>query len=160
MNDEYSKPYEYEEEKKGLIIMFVAMILGIDTLQTIFFAVQENKYMGHISMLRIAIPIISSIFILYIIYTAIFVFRMKNNFVTAAKRYIIIRTIFSLFSYIIIFLNRLKYENLIGESEGSYQSVAFMLYIELLMPLIFVMLFCVAWYLYFTYSKRCKKVAD
>lgn len=158
MSNEYKRPYEYEEEKKGLITVFVAMILGIDTIQTIFFAFQNDKYMSHITFIRIVYYLLAFFYILYTIYTAVTVYRMKNDFVGVAKRYIIIRTIYSIINYVIIFLNRLKYENMIGKSadEYLYQSNAFMIYVEIILPFFFVILFCVLWYLYFTYSKRCR----
>lgn len=158
MDSEYRKPYEYEEEKRGLILLFVIMILAIDILQTLSFASLENKYLGHMKILGISLYIMAMIFIIYIIYTAVIVFKMKGNFVLAAKRYIIIRTIFSLFNFLIIFLNILKHEKLIGEAQDQYQSVGVMLLWELFIPLFYIISFSLVWYLYFTYSKRCRNV--
>lgn len=158
MDSEYRKPYEYEEEKRGLIILFISMILAIDTLQTLSFATQADMYVGHIWVLGNILFIMAAIFILYSIYTAVVVFRMKANFVVAAKRYIIIRSIFSLFYFFLVFFNRLKHENLIGKSQDQYMSVFSMLYLELFMPLFFILFFSITWYLYFTYSKRCRNI--
>jgi hypothetical protein len=62
---------------------------------------------------------------------------MKSNFVTVAKRYIIIRTILLLIGSLIVFLNRIKYEDLVGKHPGQYLTKGSMLYIELFMPLFF-----------------------
>ncbi len=157
MDSEFRKPYEYEEEKKGLIILFIVMILAIDTLQTLSFVTQESKYLGNIPILEIASLIMGAIFILYIIYTTVIVFRMKGNFALAAKRYLIISTIYSMFNLLFIFYNRYKHENLIGESQDQYQSIKAMLFWELFFPLFYILSFSVVWFLYFTYSKRCRK---
>lgn len=158
MDSEYRKPYEYEEEKKGLIVLFIIMILAIDILQTISFATLENKYLGNIKTLGIVFYILAVVFIMYIIYTAVVVFRMKANFVYAAKRYLVIRTVFSLTNFLIIFFNVMKYENLIGESQDQYLTFGEMLLWELFIPLFYIISFSAVWFLYFTYSKRCRKV--
>ena len=158
MDSEYRKPYEYEEEKRGLIVLFVIMILAVDILQTISFATLENKYLGHLKALGLVFYILAVIFIIYIIYTTVVVFRMKGNFVSAAKRYLIIRTVFSLTNFLIIFFSVIKYENHIGESQDQYLTVGEMLLWELFIPLFYIISFSVVWFLYFTYSKRCRKV--
>lgn len=159
MDNTFRKPYEYQEDKRGLIILFISMILSIDTIQTIAFATQTHMYMSHIPVLSYIIFIMATLFILYIIYTAVVVYRMKSNFVVSAKTYLFIRTIFSLLLFLSLFFNRFKHENLIGESEEQYSSVISMLYLELFMPLFFILLFSIGWYLYFTYSKRTRNVS-
>lgn len=158
MGNEFRKPYEYEEEKRGLIVLFISMILSVDILQTIFFATQEDRYLGDSPTLVIALFIIAGVFIMYTLYTSVVVFRMKSNFVVAAKRYIIIRTILFLFNFFVVFFNRLLQENLVGEEPDQYLSIGYMLYIEVFMPLFFIISLSVVWYLYFTYSKRCRNV--
>lgn len=158
MDSEYRKPYEYEEEKRGLILLFIIMILVIDILQTLSFASLENKYLGHIKVLGITFYIMAAIFILYIIYTTVIVYKMKGNFVLAAKKYIIVRTIFSVINFLIIFFNFIKHENLIGESPDQYQSLEYMLLWELFIPLFYIISFSLVWYLYFTFSKRCRNL--
>lgn len=160
MDSEFRKPFEFEEEKKGLVLLFVIMILAIDTLQTLSFATQESKYLENTPILGIASLIIGGMFVLYIIYTTVIVFRMKGNYVVAAKRYIIIRTIFSLINFLFVFYNIMKHENLIGEAQDQYQSMGIMLLWELIIPLFYILSFSVIWYLYFTYSKRCRKVKE
>ncbi|NLK03764.1 MAG: hypothetical protein GX319_05070, partial [Clostridiales bacterium] len=51
MNNEFSKPYEYEDEKRGLLVLFISMILSVDSIQTIFLATQNDKYIGDIPFL-------------------------------------------------------------------------------------------------------------
>lgn len=158
MSSEFRKPYEYEEEKKGLIILFIAMILAIDILQTLSFATQEYMYFRHIPVFGIGFLVLGGLFITYIIYIAVTVFRMKENFANRAKRYIIIRTVFSLCNYIIIFLNIIKNENLIGDSIDQYPTYREMIIGELIVPLLYILSFSLIWYLYFTYSRRCRNV--
>lgn len=156
MDDEYRKPYEYEEEKKGLVQIFVAMILVIDILQTLSFAAQESKYLGNIKPLSVIPNVLAVLFILYIIYTSITVYRMKEKFVLTAKIYLIVRTIFSLSNFFVVFYNILKHENLIGDGQDQYKTMGSMLLWELGLPLFYMISFSVVWFLYFTYSKRCR----
>lgn len=156
MDSEYRKPYEYEEEKRGLIQIFIAMILVVDILQTLSFAAQENKYLGNITLIKIIIDVQAVLFILYIIYTSVVVYRMKEKFVSAAKRYLIIRTIFSLGNLFIVFYNILKHEKLIGKGLDQYGTTGNMLLWELGLPLFYIISFSLGWYLYFTFSKRCR----
>ena len=156
MDNEYRKPYEYEEEKRGLILLFIIMILVVDILQTLSFASQENKYLGHNKLLSISFNIMAVLFILYIICTVVIVYKMKGRFVLAAKRYLIIRTIFSLANFFIVFYGILKNENLIGEAQDQYRTQGNMLLWELVIPLFYIISFSVVWYMYFTFSKKCK----
>lgn len=158
MRDEFKKPYEYEEEKRGLIIVFISMILSIDTLSVIFFVAQINIYLD-IPILRVVSFVMAGVYILYTIYTSIKVHRMKSNFVVVAKRYIVIRTILFLISHFLIFLDRIKHEDLIGKGTNQYLTKGAMLYMELFMPMFFVLTFSVAWYLYFTFSKRSRNIS-
>ena len=73
MDNTFRKPYEYQEDKRGLIILFISMILSIDTIQTIAFATQTHMYISHIPVLSYIIFIMATLFILYIIYTAVVV---------------------------------------------------------------------------------------
>jgi hypothetical protein len=155
MRDEYKKPYEYEEEKRGLIVLFISMILSIDTLSVIFFVAQINIYLD-IPILRVLLFVMAGVFVLYIIYTSFKVHRMKSKFVLVAKRYIIIRTILFLISHFLIFLNRIRNEDLIGKGTNQYLTKGAMLYMELFIPMFFVLAFSVIWYLYFTFSKRSR----
>lgn len=156
MDSEFRKPYEYQEDNRGLILLFIIMILVIDILQTLSFASQEYKYLRHIPVLGIGLLISGLIYIIYIIYTVVTVYRMKENFVSSAKRYIIIRTIFSVCNYIIIFFNMWKNDNLIGNSIDQYPTLGKMIVGELIIPLIYMLSFSIVWYLYFTFSKRCR----
>ncbi|HPU62946.1 MAG TPA: hypothetical protein PK304_02210 [Mobilitalea sp.] len=156
MDSDFRKPFEYKEDNKGLIILFIIMILVIDPLQTLSFASQEYKYLRHIPVLGIMFLITGGIFFAYTVYTAVVVFRMKGNFSAAAKRYLILRTVYSVLNYIIIFFNILKKENLIGNSVGQYPTFGKMIVGELVVPLLYILSFSIAWYLYFTYSKRCR----
>jgi len=160
MDKEFRKPYEYEEDKKGLIILFIIMILGIDILQTVSFVSLECKYFGSKLLPVIGFILLGVMFIIYIIYTSVTVFKMKADFVKKAKRYILIRTLFSVLSYVIIFIGIVRNENLIGNGAGQYHSFKDMIIGELVVPLMYIISFSVIWYLYFSLSKRCKRIAD
>ena len=156
MDSEFRKPFEYKEEKRGFLILFIVSILVIDTLQTLSFATQEYKYLGNIPILGAGFLIIGALFIAYIIYTAIIVYRLKDGFVKKTKNYLIIRTIFSVTNFLIVFYNIITKEKLVGEEPEQYLSTNSMLIYELYVPLFYMLSFSVIWYLYFTFSRRCR----
>jgi membrane protein YdbS with pleckstrin-like domain len=156
MDNEFRKPYEYEEDKRGFILLFIVMVLPIDVLQTLSFASQEVKYLGHIKMLSFIFYAMAVLFIAYLVYTVIIVYRMEKRFALAAKRYLLVRTLFSVGNYLIVFFSMLKYENLIGKAEDQYLTTVSMLFWELVIPLCYIISFSLIWYLYFTFSKKCR----
>ena len=158
MDEDFRKPYEYEEEKRGFILLFVIMLLIIDTLQSISFSVQLYNYYKNIPFLCIGITVLGILSILYTIYIAAISYKLKKTMVTEAKRYLIIRAVFSSGSYIILYFNIIKNENLVGNGIDQYKTFVEMLLWELIIPLAYILFFSIGWYLYFVKSKRCKRL--
>lgn len=156
MDEDFRKPYEYKEYRRGLITLFIVMILVMDIMQTLSFATLENKYLGNMPVLGIIFWIMGILYIIYIIYTAVIVYKLKDNFVASAKRYIVIRSVYSVCNYLIIFFNIIKTESLVGDSTDQYSTYGKMIVEELVIPLFYILSFSIVWFLYFTFSKRCK----
>ncbi len=157
MDQEFRKPFEYEEEKRGLLLLFVIMILVIDILPTLSFMARFYEAFKENVLLRTVLIAICILFILYTVVTAVICFTLNKNTVTWSKLYLIIQAVFSAACYTILFFTIADYENMIGIGTIQYKSFIEMLSWELLFPFAYIVVFTVAWYMYFIKSKRCKE---
>lgn len=160
MDEEFRKPYEYKEEKRGFILVFVLTLITFDILQTLSLAAQVNEVFQPVPGLRIIFLILSVLFVIYTLYTAMNCYQLKITLVKRSKRYLLIRAALSSCYVVIIYVNRIKREHLIGEGRQQYRTVREMVFGELIIPLAYVIVFSVIWYAYFSRSKRCKKLVD
>lgn len=160
MDDEFRKPYEYNEEKRGFILVFILTLITFDILQTLSLSAQVNEAFKTVPVFRIFFLILSVLFILFTIYTAMNCYRLKNNLVKMSKLYLIVRAIISSCYVVIIYVYRTSREHLVGDGQQQYKTVNEMVIGELVIPLAYVMVFSVIWYVYFTLSKRCKKLVS
>lgn len=157
MDEEFRKPYEYEEEKRGLILLFAMMIIVIDILPTLSFIARLYDAFSHIRALGIGLVVIGILFILYTVFTAAVCITLNKKLVTLAKLYLIIQAVYTAACYVILFFYSLENENMIGTGPDQYQTFGEMLTWELLSPLVYIAVFTVGWFLYFIKSKRCKE---
>lgn len=158
MDDEFRKPYEYNEEKRGFILVFILTLITFDILQTLSLSAQVNEALKAIPVLRIFFMVLSFVFVIYTIYTAINCYRLKKNIVVMSKIYLIVRAIISTSYVIIIYFYRTTHEYLVGEGKNQYPTVNEMVFGELIIPLAYVIAFSAIWYIYFTLSRRCKEL--
>jgi hypothetical protein len=158
MDEDFRKPYEYNEEKRGFILVFILTLITFDILQTLSLSAQVNEAFKAISVLRVCFLALSVIFVIYTFYTAIICYRLKKNLVSLSKIYLIVRAIISTGYVIIIYVYRTSSVHLVGDGKNQYPSVKAMVIGELIIPLAYVMAFSIIWYIYFTVSKRCKKL--
>lgn len=158
MDEEFRKPYEYNEEKRGFILVFILILITFDILQTLSLAAQVNEVFKNVTVLRIFFLIISVMFVIFTFYTAINCYRLKKNLVKMSKIYLIIRAVISACYVVIIYCYRTTHEHLVGEGQQQYKTLNDMVIGELIIPLAYVMGFSIIWYLYFTLSKRCKRI--
>ncbi len=158
MDEEFRKPYEYNEEKRGFILVFILTLLSFDILQTLSLSAQVNEAFKAGPVFRIFFLILSTLFVIFTLYTATNCYRLKKNLVKISKLYLIVRAIISTCYVVIIYVYRTSREHLVGDGQQQYQTVKEMVIGELLIPLAYVIVFSVIWYAYFTLSKRCKKL--
>lgn len=157
--DEFRKPFEYEEEKKGAILFFIILILSIDTFLTVSFTYQVYDILKHIPVLAIGYVVIGTLFGLFILITTVICFKLRKNMVAVAKRYLFIRVVFMVCSNIIIFINAVNDKSLIGNGLLHYRNVTELIFVVLIGPLAYTLIFSAGWYLYFVKSKRCREIA-
>lgn len=158
MDDEFRKPYEYNEEKRGFILVFILTLITFDILQTLSLSAQVNEAYKAIPVMKIFFMVLSFVFIIYTFYTAINCYRLKKNIVIMSKIYLIVRAIIATGYVIIIFFYRTTHVHLVGEGKNQYPTVNEMFIGELIIPLAYVIAFSAIWYLYFTLSRRCKEL--
>ncbi len=158
MNEEFRKPFEYEEEKRGLLLLFVIMIVVIDILPTLSFMARFYDVFEDNRILQTVLITSCILFILYTLITAGICFTLNKRLVALSKLYLIIQAVFSAACYALLFFSIADYDNMIGIGTTQYQSFGELLSWELLFPLAYIAVFTVAWYLYFVKSKRCKEL--
>ena len=160
MDDEFRKPFEYNEEKRGFILVFIISLISFDILQTLSLSAQVNEAFKAIPVLRICFILLSTIFVIFTIYTAANCYRLKKNLVKMSKLYLIVRSILSSVYVIIIYGYRTTHVHLVGNGQNQYPTIKDMVIGELVIPLAYVLAFSLIWYVYFTLSKRCKELAN
>ena len=159
MDKDFRKPYEYDEDERGLIFVFVLMIIAIDIFMTIYRASRLYLVIQQQFALRVGVIVVTVFFFICIITTAVNCYKMKKNMVLIAKTYLVVRTILSIGYLVLLFTKNNFNKHLVGGESDQYGSTAEMITWELLVPLIYTLLFTVFWYWYFTKSKRFKKLA-
>lgn len=160
MDEDFRKPYEYNEEKRGFILVFILTLLTFDILQTLSLSVQVNEAFKTVPAIRIIFLVMSVMFMIFTFYTALNCYRLKRNLVRMSKLYLIVRAIISTGYVVIIYFYRTSNVHLIGEGQQQYRTIKEMVLAELIIPLAYVMVFSVIWYLYFTLSRRCKRLVS
>jgi hypothetical protein len=157
--DDFKKPYEYNEDKRGPILYFVIMLVSLDILLAVMYTVQVSKAFNQNTALYYGSLAINILYFLFIIYTAVTCFRLKRNLVTISKLYLFIRAIYSTISAFIVFFHIVNKEGMVGAGM-QYESFNLVILQVLIVPLTCVILISVIWYLYFTKSKRCREITD
>jgi hypothetical protein len=157
MDEMFRKPFEYEEEKRGLIILFIIMLIVIDTLQTFSFTTQLYEAYQN-SALRTVFVILCILSILSMLFTAVNCSKMRKKMLPIAKLYLLIRVIYYVGCVILLYIYSVNHLHLIGEGEGRYSTEGQMIFGELVVPFAYILAFSIGWYLYFIKSKRCREL--
>lgn len=155
--EDFRKQYEYTEEKRGFILLFVIMLITIDLLHTPFYIVPVNNQLKQFPVINIVFVVISITFLLFIIFTAVTCYKLKRNMVIISKVYLVVRIVFLSFCIFVLYFYELKCKTLTGK---NYSNVGELTLVWLAGPLAFELAFSIIWYLYFLKSKRCKEIIE
>ena len=155
--DEFRKPFEYDDEKKGLILVFVILLISIDIFLALSLTVQVYNILTHIPVLATGFMILGILYILFILFTALTCYKLNKNMVIVSKIYLIVRAVFSTCCLILIFINILNDKRMIGNGAQQYKNVNELTFIVFLAPLFYTLVFSALWFLYFLKSKRFKE---
>lgn len=153
--EEFRKPYEYFEERRGVILIFIVMILFADIFLSLNCTDQLYNKFWQTPVLSIGFLVIGIAFLLFLLYTAVSCYKLKKNMVTTAKAYLIIRTVFMIGNNIILFIHDKKFD--IGNGPDQYVTFGKYFIGVLLLPVAYDLVFGIAWYLYFVKSRKCRE---
>lgn len=159
MLDEFRKPYEYEDDTGVIwpVRIFCIMLLSVEMFLSIICIFQLNEFLSSVPTARIFARGISILFVVYILVTLIFLLKVEQHALKIAKSYLVARLVYFMPSIIVIFLHTINDKNAIGFGYGKFQSVNNMIVMLLVTPLLYILLFSVSWYIYFSKSKRIKE---
>jgi hypothetical protein len=154
--DDFRKSFEYEEDKKGAILYFVIMLIIVDIFMLIIFGVRICEFLKQIPPVNIGFVAICILYLLFLLFTAMTCYKLKKNFVTISKKYLAVRTIFMTSCILILGVHNINNKNIIGLGK-QYSNTAQFIFWEVIVQLLFMLIFSGGWYLYFLKSKRCKE---
>lgn len=155
--DDFRKPYEYTEEKRGYILLFIIMLITIEILQAGILIVPVYFELKNIPPLGTIFMAMGILYLVFNLFTSMICYKLNKNFITVSKAFLIVRTIFLPSCLIIRFINNVDLENLIL-FDKQYYSIFELLSISLIFPLACILAFSIGWFLYFIKSKRCKEL--
>lgn len=155
--DDFRKPYEYVEEKRGFILLFVFMLITIDIIQAPVCIVQAYGHLKQNAVLGTAFMVLSFLYMLFIPYTAVTCYHLKKKLVRVSKVYLVVRAVFLSGCIMTAFLYNMK--NLLVEGRDNNNFLE-LLFLYLILPLVLNLALSVGWYLYFIKSKRCRELVN
>lgn len=155
--DDFRKPYEYTEEKRGFILLFVIMLITIEILQAAILIVPTYFELSNKPPLGTAFLALGILYLVFNLFTAIICYKLNKKLIAVSKAFLIVRTVFLSSCLLIRFFNNVDLKNLIG-FDKQYYSIFELLSTTLFFPLACLLAFSIGWYLYFIKSKRCKEL--
>ncbi len=150
--DEFRKPYEYIEEKRGFIQLFIIMLILIDLLQAPLYIMPVYRDIKQIHALGVIFVAMGILYVLFILFTALTCYMLEKNMVTISKIYLVVRVFFTVFCIIILFYNNYN-------DKEQLKTITELIVMGLLLPIGFELAFSIGWFLYFLKSKKCKEFA-
>lgn len=159
MDDEFRKPYEYEEERiGGFLLFFVIMLVAVDSFITVALVYQGYLALKPMPAISIAFLVMSAFYVLALLFTVVLCYKTKKSMIKVSKAFLIIRAVFTTLCLVIIYQNVLADPGAVGTGANQFSSVFELTMIVFVLPLIYMLSFSGIWYLYFTKSKKCAKL--
>jgi len=155
--DEFRRPFEYEEEKRGLLILFLIMITIVDGSVAIALTLQVYGIVKAVTAAGMGVIAAGILFLAYILYTAVYCYRLKENSARVGKAYLVIRALYIASCIMAVYLHNAGNEALIGNGPMQYSSVKEFTMIVLVYPMAYTIAFSIIWFIYFSKSRRFRK---
>lgn len=156
--DEFRRPFEYQEEKRGLLILFLIMIIVVDGYISIALTFQVYGIVKAVPAAGMGIIAAGLLFLALLLYTAVCTYKMKESCAKAAKAYLIIRVLYIASCITAVYMRSAGDKTLIGNGPMQYRSAEELMMIVLIYPMIYTIAFSIIWFLYFSKSKRFRNV--
>lgn len=154
--EDFRKPFEYTEEKKGFILLFVFMLIVVDIYQAFIYIMPAYNNLWQTPAIRTGYIYISIIYIVSIPLTAFVCFKLNKHMLTISKVYLLFRSIVLISSITIIFIFNVNFSSKVAFG-SLYTSLLQVIFINLILPIAFVLVFSVGWFIYFIKSKSCRE---
>jgi hypothetical protein len=159
MDDEFRKPYEYEEERiGGFLLFFVIMLVAVDSFITVALVYQGYLALMLMPAISIAFLVVSALYALTLLSTVVLCYKTKKSMIKVSKAFLIIRAVFTTLCLVIIYQNVLADPGAVGTGANQFSSVFELTMIVFVLPLIYMLSFSGIWYLYFSKSKKCAEL--
>ncbi len=159
MDDEFRKPYEYEEERiGGLLLFFVIMLVAVDLSLTVALVYQGYNAMKHLPAISVTFLVVSPLYAAFLLYTVVVCYKTKKSMIKVSKVFLVVRAIFTTLCLVIIYLNNLADPSAVGTGNNQFKSVFELTMIVFVLPLVYMLFFSGIWYLYFSKSKKCAEL--
>ena len=157
--DEFRKPFEYQEEKRGLLTLFIIMITVIDGSVSASLTLQVYGILKAVPAAGISFIAAGAIFLKYILYTAIYCYRLKEGAAKAAKVYLVVRALYTALRIMAVYMHSIGGKTLIGNGPRQFRSTEELTTMVLIYPMIYTIAFSAIWFVYFSRSRRFRKDA-
>lgn len=154
--DEFRKPYEYNEEKRGFLLLFIVMILTVDVFLVVSYTIQSFNALKKIMILAIIAVVLGSLTALCAFITATICYQLNRKLIAVSKAYLAARAVFTAISIIVVYLNNINNQALIGHGPNQYANASELTLLTLVMPMAYTLAFSIIWHQYFLKSKRLR----
>lgn len=157
--DEFRKPYEYMEEKgvSGFLLLYFIMLLAQETLLGVITLFNGYDLLSGNRVLGTIIMGISVLYILFSLFSAIVLKKLKKFAVRVSKVFLVFRAVYLIPYLIFITISQIrdipynidheKYSNMLGSIIVS-SVVSFLL----------IVAFSAGWYMYLNRSKKVREL--
>ncbi len=158
--DEFKKPYEYDDEEKGvsgLILVYFIMLLVEESIQGFISILFGYNKMPHDRVLGMVVIVAGSLYVVFAVFSAI-VLKLKNKHAIKVSKVFLIFRIVYLIPYLILYTI-----DLIGKipyyKENDMYWVTYNSNItSFIIGISFAIVFSAGWYIYLVKSNKVRKM--
>ena len=157
---EFRKKYEYEEENgvTGFLLLFFLMLISVDIIVSISLITQGNDLFKVTPVFTSIFLSLGLTFLAFLIFTGVALFKLPKYAAQITKVFLLVRLFFLAPTNLIIFNIRLHDLHSIGRGYTQYATVHELFVSGLILPLFYIIVFSLAWYIYFVKSKKVKSI--
>jgi hypothetical protein len=156
--NEYSRPYEYEEDKGmgGFLMLFFVMLVSVEVLLAALILVQGYAVLKAVRYLGPAYLVAGTGYLAFILFTCIALKRMSRYAATFSKTLLIARVLFLTPAHVLLFATFSRDPRIVS----GFRSRSGIVLVGLVVPLAYILLFSGSWYVYFSRSRRVRQLVQ
>jgi len=157
--DEFRKPYEYMEEKgvSGFLLIYFLMLLAVETVLGVITLFKGYDLLSGNKVLGTIIMGISVFYILFSLFSAIILKKLKRIAVSVSKVFLVFRAVY-LIPYLvfntIVQIREIPYVR----GHEMYSKMLGSIIVSAVISLVFIVAFSVGWYIYLNRSKKVREL--